>query len=128
MQKLRAGELTFRELVQRVHETVASALAHADVAQMQVIAELARRQHLLAFNAIPYQVWSPTSCWTSYLTPPSRLLAPCIQVVTSSSSSAYGWSGKEAAGKGETGCAEFGGKGTGKGGQPQVRSSGLQRL
>ncbi|KAL3155304.1 hypothetical protein ABBQ32_013085 [Trebouxia sp. C0010 RCD-2024] len=53
---LAGSELTFRELVQRVHETVASALAHADVAQMQVIAELARRQHLLAFNAIPYQV------------------------------------------------------------------------
>ena len=44
------------DLVQRVHEGVAAALAHADVPQMQVVAELARRQQLLAFNAIPYQV------------------------------------------------------------------------
>ena len=51
-----SGELTFQDLVQRVHGTVASALAHADVAQIQIIAELARQQHLLAFNAIPYQV------------------------------------------------------------------------
>jgi len=48
--------LTFVDLVQRVHEGVAAALAHADVPQMQVVAELARRQQLLAFNAIPYQV------------------------------------------------------------------------
>ncbi len=44
------------DLVQRVHDGVAAALAHADVPQMQVVAELARRQQLLAFNAIPYQV------------------------------------------------------------------------
>ena len=55
-----SGELTFQELVQRVHSTVASALAHADVAQLQIIAELARHQHLLAFNAIPYQVFIPS--------------------------------------------------------------------
>ncbi|KAL0031995.1 hypothetical protein WJX79_011002 [Trebouxia sp. C0005] len=48
--------LTFVDLVQRVHDGVAAALAHADVPQMQVVAELARRQQLLAFNAIPYQV------------------------------------------------------------------------
>ena len=51
-----AGSLTFTDLVQRVHSGVAAALAHADVPQMQVVAELARRQQLLAFNAIPYQV------------------------------------------------------------------------
>ena len=50
-----AGNLAFKDLVQRVHSTVASALAHANVPQMQVIAELARSQQLLAFNAIPYQ-------------------------------------------------------------------------
>ena len=54
------GELSFEEVVERVHGTVASALAHADVAQIQIIAELARHQHLLAFNAIPYQVWMPS--------------------------------------------------------------------
>ena len=50
------GWVTFQSLVQRVHAAVAAALAHADVPQMQVVAELARQQQLLAFNAIPYQV------------------------------------------------------------------------
>ena len=60
-----AGDLSFKDLVQRVHGTVASALMHADVPQMQVIAELARRQQLLAFNAIPYQARALTCTVTS---------------------------------------------------------------
>lgn len=93
---MHAGELMFGELVQRVHETVATALAHADVAQMQVIAELARQQHLLAFNAIPYQVWAPTIMPDLLSTPSSCSLVPCIKVATSSSA-AYGRAGKEPA-------------------------------
>ena len=54
-----AACLTFTGLVERVHAGVAAALAHADVPAMQVQAELARRQQLLAFNAIPYQVCLP---------------------------------------------------------------------
>ena len=60
-----AGPVTFEELIQREHDAIAAALAHADVPHMLVIAELARRQNLLAFNAIPYQV----SC--------TDLLLPC---------------------------------------------------
>ncbi|KAL3130149.1 hypothetical protein ABBQ38_008458 [Trebouxia sp. C0009 RCD-2024] len=51
-----AGPLTFSEVIRRVHNTVAEGLAHADVPQMQVIAELARRQKLWPFDAVPYQV------------------------------------------------------------------------
>jgi len=43
-------------LIQLIHRGVAEALAHADVPQMQVIAQLAKQQKLLPFNALPYQV------------------------------------------------------------------------
>ena len=48
--------MTFAELIQREHAAIAEALAHADVPHIQVIAELARLQNLLAFNAVPFQV------------------------------------------------------------------------
>ena len=48
--------MTFEELIQREHEAIAAALAHADVPHIQVITELGRQQNLMAFNAIPYQV------------------------------------------------------------------------
>ncbi|KAL3134340.1 hypothetical protein ABBQ38_006597 [Trebouxia sp. C0009 RCD-2024] len=51
-----AGQLTFSEVIQRVHNTVAEGLAHANVPQMQIIAELARKQKLMPFDAVPYQV------------------------------------------------------------------------
>ena len=51
-----AGPLTFLEVMRRVHNTVAEGLAHADVPQMQVIAELAQKQKLWPFDAVPYQV------------------------------------------------------------------------
>ena len=51
-----AGQLTFADIIQRVHNTVAEALAHADVPQIRVIAELARKQKLLPFDVAPYQV------------------------------------------------------------------------
>ncbi len=51
-----AGLMTFVKVIERLHNTLAEALAHADVPQMQIISQLARQQRLLPFNALPYQV------------------------------------------------------------------------
>ena len=69
---LGAGPVTFEELIQREHNAIAAALAHASVPHIQVIAELARQQNLMAFNAIPYQV-SFTGVLLACL--PARLLS-----------------------------------------------------